>query len=477
MGTVDLSVSQGLPERSRREGSVRRLRAPWRRGAWSSGEVALALQAQRADLLRAVRARTDTAGVPDDVLEELVNEAICVVVMMRRPIVCEEHLMGAFWTAVRLLLRHYREGRYGLRVGSRPRVEFEAAAVRAAAGDPGPDEVAESKDRVARAADFVAQLSEFERQVVAIMAVRGVGAKLTARALGVPVKSVRAAERSAWSKLDRVAVIAAAGRLCDFRERAIAAYASGSAQGEDERVARAHLTACASCRGSYAQLVREMRSREFRRSAAAAFLPAPVLPLGHHAGWMGRLLGYGVDRAIPAGGPGDRAAEVLGGAGIVKVAAAGGAVVMATATLATGIPKLVAPSQHHKPHPQYGMPTRRTATTLVAPGYPSAFVGAPTQAAPRATAQSSAPTARHPAGTSHLTSREHAALEFGPQGSPPSGTPSHSPQAPIASAASTHTSSTSSVSGAERSGSPTGEGESRVDNGSANRAAREFAQP
>lgn len=477
MGTVDLPVSRGLPAHSRREGSVRRLRAPWRRGPWSSGEVALALQAQRAELLRAVRTRTDAAGAPEDVLEELVNEAICVVVMMRRPIVCEEHLMGAFWTAVRLLLRHYREGRYGLRVGSRPRVEFEAVAVRAAAGDPGPDEIAESKDRVARAADFVAQLSAFERQVVAIMAVRGVGAKLTARALGVPVKSVRAAERSAWSKLDRVAVIAAAGRLCDFRERAITAYASGSARGEDERMARAHLAACASCRDSYAQLVREMRSREFRRSAAAAFLPAPVLPLGHHAGWVGRLLGYGVDRAVPAGGPGERAAEVLGGAGIVKVAAAGGAVVMATATLATGIPKLVAPSQHHKSRPQHGMPVRHNATALAAPGYAGAFVGAETQAAARATAKSSAPTARHPAGTSHLTPREHAALEFGPQGSPQSGTTSHSTQVPTASAASTHTSSTSSGSGVERSESSTGEGESQVDNGSTNRAAREFGQP
>ncbi|MGD0452710.1 MAG: hypothetical protein ABSB69_03875 [Solirubrobacteraceae bacterium] len=60
------------------------------------------------------------------------NEPACIVVMMRRPIVSEEHLMGAFWTAVRLLLRHYREGRHSLRVGSRARVGFEAVAARAA---------------------------------------------------------------------------------------------------------------------------------------------------------------------------------------------------------------------------------------------------------------------------------------------------------------------------------------------------------
>jgi hypothetical protein len=116
MGSIDLSVSQGLQAHTRREESVRRLRAPWRRGAWSTAEVALALQAQRAELLRALSARGDAHGVPGDLLEEVVNEAICIVVMMRRPIVSDEHLMGAFWTAVRLLLRHYREGRHSLRV-------------------------------------------------------------------------------------------------------------------------------------------------------------------------------------------------------------------------------------------------------------------------------------------------------------------------------------------------------------------------
>ena len=241
MGAVDLSISQGLRARGTRKGSVRFLRAPWHRGAWSSAEVALALQAQRTELLRVVRARTDARGVPEDVLEELVNEAMCIVVMMRRPIVCEEHLMGAFGMAMRLLLRHRREGRGSLRVGSRSRVEFEKIAARAPSDDPGPDEVAELRDRVARAADFIAQLDEFERQVVSVMATRGLGAKLTARVLEVPVRTVRAAERSARSKLDRVAVIAAAGRMCDFRERAISAYASGIAAGEDERLARAHL--------------------------------------------------------------------------------------------------------------------------------------------------------------------------------------------------------------------------------------------
>jgi len=160
-------------------------------------------------------------------LEELVDDAICVVVMMRGPVVSEEHLLGAFWTAWRLVLWHHREGRGSLRVGSRARVDFETVAGRVASGDPAPEEVVELRDRVARAADFVAQLSEFERQVLAVMAVRGAGAKVAARVLGVPAREARAAERSARGKLERVAVIAAAGRMCSYRQGAIMEFAAG----------------------------------------------------------------------------------------------------------------------------------------------------------------------------------------------------------------------------------------------------------
>jgi hypothetical protein len=58
--------------------------------SWSSAEVALALQSQRAELLRAVRTRADARGVSENVVEELVNEAICIVVMMRRPELARE---------------------------------------------------------------------------------------------------------------------------------------------------------------------------------------------------------------------------------------------------------------------------------------------------------------------------------------------------------------------------------------------------
>jgi hypothetical protein len=457
MGTVDC-ISQGT--RVSRQKPRRRLRAPWRRGAWSSAEAAQALQAQRADLLRTLSCRGDARGVPEAVLEEVVNDAICIVVMMRRPIVSEEHLIGAFWTAARILLRQHHEGRHSLRVGSRSRVGIEAVAAQVVTNDLGPDEVVALKDRVARAVDFVAQLSAAERDVVSVMALRGAGVKLTARILGIPVKSVKAAQRSAQGKLDRVAVIAAAGRMCDYRQRAIAAYASGSAHVEDERVARAHLAGCAACRSSYAQLVREMRSRAFQLDAAAALLPAPMLPLGHHLGLLGRLIGWSTGR--PRLGT-ERAVEVLGGAGVVKVAAAGSAVVVATATLASGVHTTL--DHHPSPHDRHAHVARAAARQVVA----SATVAHAPVAVPDPAARSGSPQVQ-----TRLTPRQHAELEFSSLRSPQTSTSRQSSGGATASTAAVHESSDTQSSTEPQ---PASRSTSSSTSSGASAAAREFGQP
>jgi anti-sigma factor RsiW len=453
MGTVDL-ISQGT--RVQRHKPPRRLRAPWRRGAWSSAEAALALQTRRAELLRTLSVRGDARGLPAAVLEEVVSDAICIVVMMRRPIVSEEHLIGAFWTAARILLRQHREGRHSLRVGSRSRVGFEAVAAQVTNDDFGPEDVAALKDRVARAVDFVAQLNAVERGVVSVMAVRGAGIKLTARILGIPVKTAKAAQRSAQGKLDRVAVIAAAGRMCDYRERAITAYASGSADAEDEQVARAHLAGCAACRASYAQLMREMRSRAFQRDAAAALLPAPILPLGHHLGLLGRVIGWTAER--PRFGT-ERAVEVLGGAGVVKAAAAGSAVVVATATLASGVRTTL---EHHPPHPHRRAHVARSAPRPVLAN--RSIADAPVVAPAAATSTARAQT------TTHLTPREHLEREF--SSLPRSGTSRRTSERATASTAAV----SSDSNGAEGEASVSSTSRSTAYEGPS-AAAREFGQP
>jgi hypothetical protein len=247
--------------------------------------------------------------------EEIVDEAICAVVMSRHAVVSEEHLLGAFWTAVGLVLKEHHAGRRLLRVGSRERVDFELVAGRIPTGGE-PFDVVELREQMARAADFMAALSAFERRVVVIMAVSSGGVKLAARMLGVPVKTARAAARSADEKLDQVAVIAAAGRMCSYRYPAILAEASGLASEDQAQAARAHVEACGSCRRLYVGLCREMRERKWQRRAAAAILPAPMLPVGRHGGGLGRLGAYIANRPVGGGGGNaERVAGVLGGGG------------------------------------------------------------------------------------------------------------------------------------------------------------------
>jgi hypothetical protein len=347
--------------------------------------------------------------------------------------------------------------------------------VSAVAESPGPEDLVELKDRVARAADFVAQLSELERDVVAAMAIQGTGVKLTARMLGLPVKTVRVAERSAQSKLDRVAVIAAAGRMCDYREGSVAAYATGSAGDQDERLARAHLAACAPCRGTYTWLVREMHSRGFQGGAAAAFLPVPLGPLGHHLGPLGRMLGLLTDSSLPVGGPGERAAEVLGGAGVVKVAAAGGAVVMAGATLATGIHTLVMPSppQHAPPKHHHARRAARHVPALDATAQTVTVNGSAADSnvlGPR----SSVPRRRRNVGLAHLTAQQHVELEFGFSRSGSSTRSSRNSKSPTASVASVQTSSSTVGGSGNHESSTAGSGSVASQ---ASMAAQEFGQP
>jgi DNA-binding CsgD family transcriptional regulator len=423
--------------------------------------VAVALNAQRDELLRVLQSRGDARGLSETVLEEVLSDAICVVVMMRRPIVSDEHLIGAFWTATRILLRQHHEGRHNLRVGSRSRVGLEAVSTLLTPDELGPDEVVALKDRAARAADYVAQLDDREREVVTVMAARGAGVKMTARMLGIPVKTVKSARRSAQGKLDRVAAIAAAGRMCEYRESAIVAYASGSAHAGEEQLARAHLAACSPCRSSYVTLVREMRGRFFQHDAAAAFLPTPALALGHHCGLLGKLAGWAAER--PGGGSGERIAEALGGAGVVKAAAAGGAVVAATATLASGIHTTLSPnaSRHH----------RRAHAAAVRHG-PTRGVTANAAIAslPVSTQKVQATTATQ---TAHLTPREHAELEFSSLRSPHQRASFHSAKQTTASTAAMSERETASSSEVTRESSA-----SKSSEGSgASQAAREFGQP
>ena len=362
------------------ESRWRGLRAPWRRGAWTPEEVATALHARRAELLEELRTLPMARGIPARVFEEVVNDAVCTVVMKPRAIRDEEHLRRSFWLSVKLLLARYREGRHRVRLGSRERAEFDLAAASVAAPGRAVDETVELIDRVAIAADFMARLDELEARVTAVMAIEGVGIKRAARELGLPLGTVKAASERAQTKLQQVTTIAAAGRMCGYRHGAIVAHASGTARIQEARVARAHLAACAGCRHSYVLLLKELRRREFLRGASAAFVPVAMLPAAAHAGLAdrvaafvaARLPGNGMSGGVAAGGARERAVMVLGGgAGAAKTAGvfAGATLLVLSATARIG--ELHGADLHRRIHhtdaSRRAVPVQETATTSVAP--------------------------------------------------------------------------------------------------------------
>ncbi len=359
-----------------RRGHARWLvRAPGHRGALSPEEAAHALKAKRAELRKRLDWRRDVAGLPEHVRDELVDEAIGLVVMSSKPIRDEQHLQGAFWSSIGYLLMAHRSGRRDLHVGSQRRVEFEPVAEVLPGDDDGPFDLVAAQERIATAADLMAQLDPFEQRVMAVMAAHGLGVKRTAKAMGEPIKTVLAASRSAQRKLDQVAAITAAGRMCDYRQQAIHAHAQGTAHGEQETAARAHLAACASCRSSYSTLLREMRAREFQRAASAAFLPPPVLAVELHGRWIERLISLLSTGRAPSGtATAERTAGLLGGGGLVKAAAVTSAIVVAGAGVgAKVVHSLESPAQvhhHHKvtAHPASAPTASIAPTTTVAGG-------------------------------------------------------------------------------------------------------------
>src|ERR1700722_18697418 len=204
-----------------RRGHARWLvRAPGQRGALSPEEAAHALAAKRGELRKRLDWRRDVAGMSARVRDEIVDEAIGLVVMSSKPIRNEEHLQGAFWACVGYLSVEHRAGRHELHVGSRHRVDFEPVAERLP-GDNNPLDIPAARERIATAADLMVQLDPLEKRVFAVMATHGLGVKRAAKALGEPVAAVLAASRSAQRKLDQVAAITAAGRMCDYRQQAL----------------------------------------------------------------------------------------------------------------------------------------------------------------------------------------------------------------------------------------------------------------
>ena len=442
------------------------IRSPWHRTAgWSPEEAAAELHDRRAELVAQLRRRSEARGVPVAAQEEIVDDAITAVVMAPRGTSNEQHLLGAFWLAVSHRCRRYREGRPFTRLGSRQRVEFDTAVEHLPTAAESPLDTLELRDRFARAADLMADLDARERQIVSVMATYGVGPVPAARHLGLKLGEVRSAVRSANAKLDRVAAIAAAGRMCHYRYGAITAHAAGEASATEATAARAHVRACIPCERVYRKLCHEMRGCEFQRAAAAAFLPVPA-PLVH-VGGLSRLAAWFEQHtpSMPHGG-GERAAEVLGGAGVAKVATAGAVIVAAGGALTGHIVHAIqgahAPAHHRADHI-----VRQASQSYQPASFARAWVD-PTAttipASPHPARRSTAASSRHVAPHHSLPSPPSKSLGYlalggssgstSPPSSPSSSTSSSPARAVVASVDQYPRASSSSPSAREASSSP-----------------------
>ena len=431
------------------------VRAPGRTGVLSPDEAAHALQARRGELRTAIDRRKDASFLSAGVRDEVVDEAIAVVVMSRKAIQNEEHLQGAFWTSVGYLVAERRAGRHELRVGSKRRVAFEPLEGELAGEDDPSFDFVEARDRVLRALDLISQLDPLERQVLTIMGGYGVGVKRAAKALELPVKTVLAASRSANRKLDHVTAIVAAGRMCDYRSEALRALADGTALEEEAKTAQAHLDACRACRSEHILLAREMASAQYKRAASAALPPAPAVS-PHAHGWLERLLSL-VHIRMPGGGSAsaERAGLLFGGGAGTKVVvaagvglvAAAGAGVSAIHTLQGSTPRS---PRHHVSHPR-GHTTVPAAASIAPTSEPGGLPASQTAAAkPAPNAARSTDRPKHPPAP---PSRADGYLAIG-------GSPSVTSTA-TARAASTATSSeTAQGEGQSSTPTPTGGGSS-----------------
>lgn len=102
--------------------------------------------------------------MPAYVLDELVDEAIGLVVMSNQPIRDEQHLQGAFWAAIPYLLsERNRSVLRDYRVGSDFRVELGPFAEMVPGDDPELFDLVAARERIASASDLMEQLDPLLR--------------------------------------------------------------------------------------------------------------------------------------------------------------------------------------------------------------------------------------------------------------------------------------------------------------------------
>jgi RNA polymerase sigma factor (sigma-70 family) len=247
--------------------------------------IAAILERWRPEVLREMERTRLWHGANRADLEDQFQDV--ALVLCARTYASESHLKKALWMGLGFRARdHWKAARRReLPVG-----EFFEGIL-------GDDRLDAVEDAAAAAADSrqvddcLAELDELERTVYKLAKGEGLSRRKVAKAAGLSEADVLRALYSAQRKIDQVAVLAVAGRLCGRRRPAVESLARGQARGLTREQARAHLKHCREC------LLAFRAERAALSARVAAVLPLPAA--------LGQDEGFGVAamldtvRAVP----------------------------------------------------------------------------------------------------------------------------------------------------------------------------------
>ena len=226
--------------------------------------IAALLDGWRPQVLREMGRRRLWRGADAAELEDQFQDV--ALVLCGRDFASEEHLRRALWTGLGFRAKDFWKAarRREIPVG-----EFFEEIL-------GDDRLQAVEDAAATAADrryvddCLSELDPRERSVYKLAKGEQLSRRRVAKTLRLSEAEVLRVLYRAQRKIDQVAVLAVAGRLCGRRRSAVVSLARGQARGLTLEQARAHLSHCPDCLVAF----REQRAALSREVASVLPLPA-----------------------------------------------------------------------------------------------------------------------------------------------------------------------------------------------------------
>ena len=279
-------------------------------------EIAALLERWRPQVLAEMGRQRLWRGANDAELEDQFQDV--ALVLCARDFASEEHLRRALWMGLGFRAKDFWKAARRKEV---PVALFFDEVIGDDRADAIEDVAAAAADR-RFIDDCLSELDPQERDVYKLSKGELLSRRRIAKTLHVSEAEVLRVLYRAQRKIDQVAVLAVAGRLCGRRRLAVASLARGQARGLTLEQARAHLSHCPSCLLAF----RAQRAALSRDIAAA--LPLPALAAQDSGAGVGAIIEHA--RAFPGAvkrqvydwvgrSPGTGAEEAVAGAGGLAV--------------------------------------------------------------------------------------------------------------------------------------------------------------